>query len=904
MTKRSSLLVLALGVVLLIAIAVVGIPAYLASGSFRDRVTSELSQKLNRPVELESLRLSLLPRPRVVLEGVELGPPHEGPRSWIEVETADLTVRLGPLLRRQVEVVSLDLDSLDVRIDLPDSTAMAADGSVASPRAGRGATPIPPASGGSSGSADAEATQTDASRGGEPVVREGGSSGGGFDVAIEDFRLSRGGVHVIGPDGKPSLDLAGIEARLEATSARSGDLQLSGNASASHLRIHLPGGTLGEGLDLRVDPNLEYRAASDELAIAQFDLHLGGLPISVTGNVAGLRNERIAALEFSGGPTAIEGILGFLPSGLVPRLEGVRSSGTVALRGTVNGSLAETPPPFEVALSLTNGSIAHPQLPEPMTEVTLSLYADPNLVRIERLHAASANSNIDVAGSLSDYLVAPKADLRVQGDADLSIVSALQQEPDMPELSGRASADLTARGPLQDPARPLGIEGTVVLTGVTVQGGSMDRPIRNVSGEIRLDGSSLSTDGVSMEIGRSDYRISGSVGDYRALLPESETASTSANLRVVSRRLDLDELNEPRTGDSSADAAPTPAQSGEPQAPNAFFAMLSRMDGPVAFHADEMVVRNVPMRAVDATGKLQNGLVTLDRADLRMFGGAASAAGTVDLRNLSRPHLDLDLGLKGAEASELFAQAVTIDRLAKLGGYLSGTLDLTAKISGYTDEKFQIDLRSLSSLGSLSLHGGKLTGHPLQTALGNFLEAQQLSELPIREWFQPFSIENGRLQYEGLSIEALGGKLQADGWQALDGQIGMNATLFLPPELSQGLRRYVPRELQPLLFEPQAGRIAVPIEMSGPANAPRITLDSKKLEDEAKARLAQKVDAERQKLQEKVEDELEGRVEEVKDRLLDQLTGAPRDSAGSDSNANDLEGEVRGVLENLFRKKK
>ena len=104
MTKRSSLLVLALGVVLLIAIAVVGIPAYLASGSFRDRVTTGLSQKLNRPVELESLRLSLLPRPRVVLERVELGPPIAGPRSWIEVETADLSVRLRPLLRRQVEV--------------------------------------------------------------------------------------------------------------------------------------------------------------------------------------------------------------------------------------------------------------------------------------------------------------------------------------------------------------------------------------------------------------------------------------------------------------------------------------------------------------------------------------------------------------------------------------------------------------------------------------------------------------------------------------------------------------------------------------------------------------------------------------------------------------------------------
>jgi hypothetical protein len=127
----------------------------------------------------------------------------------------------------------------------------------------------------------------------------------------------------------------------------------------------------------------------------------------------------------------------------------------------------------------------------------------------------------------------------------------------------------------------------------------------------------------------------------------------------------------------------------------------------------------------------------------------------------------------------------------------------------------------------------------------------------------------------------------------------------LPPELSQGLRRYIPRELQSLLFEPEAGRIAVPIAMSGPATAPRITLDSQKLEEQAKARLAEKVDAEREKLEEKLEEEITVQVDDVKDRLLDQLPGAGTpDSARADSSESDLEDEVRGVLENLFRKKR
>lgn len=898
MTKRSRfLLVIPLGIVLLIVGAVILIPAYLASGSFRDRVRGGIAQKLDRSVELESLKISLLPAPRLVLGGVVLGPPREGPRSWIEVEEADLSVRLMPLLKRQIEVVSARIDSMVVRVEMPDSTETSS-GARADWASGD---PSTPSRSGRSGDEVTRPASGEPASPSAPLRTEAGGSG--FDVAIEDFHLSRGAVHVVGPDGKPSLDLAGLEAQLEASSTRAGDLELTGSSTASLLRIHLPGGTLGEGLTLKVDPTLQYHAATDELSITRFDLDLGGLPIAVTGSVANLKTDRRAALDFSGGPAAVDGILGFLPSGLVPQLEGVRSSGTVSMRGTVNGSLLETPPRFEIDLSLSDGSIAHPRLPEAMTDVMLDVHANPDTLRIKNLHAVSANSRIDVAGTIVDYLVAPKADLRVRGDADLVLVAALQEKPDMPSLAGRASADLVARGPIQDPTHPLGIAGTIVLTDVSAEGGSMQRPIRNVSGTLQLDGSSLTTDGLSLEIGRSDYRIAGSVADYRALLPGSASGSSTANLRVASQRLDLDEFSPPPGSASAGGDTTSPSPSG--QSGNAFFAMLSRLEGPVAFKADQMIVRSVETRSVDAVGRLQKGLVTLDRAALGAFGGRVEVSGIFDLRNLERPQLDLNLALKEADASQLFRQAVTIDQLSRLGGYLSGTIDLSAKLSGNTDQKFQLDLRSLTSLGELKLTGGKLSGHPLQTALGSFLEVPQLSDLPIREWLQPFSIENGRLQYRDLEIKALGGELRAEGWQSLEGQIGMNATLLLPPELSEGLRRYVPRELQSLVFEPEGGRIVVPISMSGPATAPRITLDSKKLEEQAKARLADKVDAERERLEEKLEDEVTGRVDEIKDRLLDQLPGsAPADSASADSTANDLEEDVRGVLENLFRKKK
>ena len=113
------------------------------------------------------------------------------------------------------------------------------------------------------------------------------------------------------------------------------------------------------------------------------------------------------------------------------------------------------------------------------------------------------------------------------------------------------------------------------------------------------------------------------------------------------------------------------------------------------------------IRSVEAAGRLERGLVRVERARLDLFGGEASTGGTVDLRDPIRPRLDLDLRLVGAQAKQLFQAANTIDRLAGLGGYLSGSLDLAARLQGGTDEQFQLDLTTLTSSGEITMADGR-----------------------------------------------------------------------------------------------------------------------------------------------------------------------------------------------------
>jgi hypothetical protein len=200
----------------------------------------------------------------------------------------------------------------------------------------------------------------------------------------------------------------------------------------------------------------------------------------------------------------------------------------------------------------------------------------------------------------------------------------------------------------------------------------------------------------------------------------------------------------------------------------------------------------------------------------------------------------------------------------------------------------------------------------LQAELARFLEASALRDVPIREWLQPFELQNGRLEYRDLEISAGGVDLVASGWQSLEGRMEMAALLRLPPSLSPSLRSAVPSELHDLVFEPEEGRIQIPVKASGPTSAPKVALDTEALTALVQTRLAARAAAERQKLEDAAEEQLEKLEDKAKDELEKQLGDkvgdalgslAGKDSADADSTGK-LEDQLEGVLKGLFKKKR
>jgi hypothetical protein len=88
------------------------------TGWIRDRLTSELTKGLDRPVELETLRFSFWGGVSLVLKGIEVGnasgfqAPH-----FLKVGSVRVGLAVAPLLRKMVEVTRLEVRNVEAHIE-------------------------------------------------------------------------------------------------------------------------------------------------------------------------------------------------------------------------------------------------------------------------------------------------------------------------------------------------------------------------------------------------------------------------------------------------------------------------------------------------------------------------------------------------------------------------------------------------------------------------------------------------------------------------------------------------------------------------------------------------------------------------------------------------------------------
>jgi hypothetical protein len=343
--------------------------------------------------------------------------------------------------------------------------------------------------------------------------------------------------------------------------------------------------------------------------------------------------------------------------------------------------------------------------------------------------------------------------------------------------------------------------------------------------------------------------------------------------------LDLDALFPPDREESPRKRTQPPSREETPGEPREVAAR-------VGVQVDAGMARGVEFRDLRGTAVYEKGGLELDSLRARVFGGSVGLSGRI---GFARPDSDFRVNIQ----AQGLAAGDVLSRQAALGDFLTGETDLELSISGGM-ESFAEFARTASGSGSIHVAGGTIKGIDLLATAIDLADLDAIlpaaretrtaaarGETRFQDLSADFRLDGGRIRTDSLRIVSDAMGLAGTAAIGLDRTLEFRGTLRLSPDLSAQARGIAGM----FLLDP-AGRVEIPLVVSGPLTSPAIAVDT-----EAVAR---------------------GAEERLKRELLERIP-IPRDAApqpGAPDNVEevperpDAEKAIRGLFEKLLPEKK
>jgi uncharacterized protein involved in outer membrane biogenesis len=425
------------GLAVLILAAALVLPRLFTSEQLKGYVIPPLEDATGRQVEIDAIRLRVLPTPAVRVTGFRLAN-AEGYGSAPAVEARALTVdvALWPLVLLNIRPTAVALEAPVVRYEVGEDGATNFD---------------------DLGAADTTAATSEES----PLA----------GIPVSDFRVSEARLQYTDRSTGQAFDID-FDARLDALPDGPA-LTSAGTVDLRSVRALLP--SVGPDTlvvqDAQANYDVRVAPADGRLDLRRLQLDTAPLAVSVDGTVSGLNTQPTVDLAFETGRTDLAEMAGFAPAAAV---EGVNPRGTLSLSGTISGPLADTTGTNQLTLAAT-GQLAEAGVDYEGSALLRDLSADLSLgldsVALRsvegRLLGASLAGEVSASALTSDPRLAFQLETGAMNLADLAAFAPPEQVGAY-NPRGTLRLDVAADGPLPTDAasaQQLSVTGTGQLSG-------------------------------------------------------------------------------------------------------------------------------------------------------------------------------------------------------------------------------------------------------------------------------------------------------------------------------------------------------------------------------------------------------------------------------------------------------
>ncbi len=605
------------------------------------------------------------------------------------------------------------------------------------------------------------------------------------------------------------------------------------------------------GLDLSLRQRSTLYPRKQVLEIQSASLKLAQIGLDLQGRVTNLETLPTVDVTLSTTSADIEELLASLPRGALKTVEGLRTSGSVQVNLSLKGPVGDGKvPEARGTLSIADGAIQYPELPQAISNVALSSSFEKTSRKsqftVERLTAQLGRNSVSGRFVVTNF-DNPRVQGSLDGSVDLAEVKNFYPLEEGLDLSGSLRAKVRVDGLVNKP-QVMRSSGSVDLADVSILTGDPQKTIQNLNGRVSFNNQNIVAPKISFLMGESDFALSLFVRNFLAYIfePAADAARPYARVTIQSNRVDV---------------SLTPSEE-----PIVLAALPIDMESDVSIKT----VNLEQFRFENVRGSLigRAEVITLKNLSLNTFDGSVIADGTLGLQDLQRPKFDLKLDVSNLQAHD------ALEPFTSFSKHVFGKFSMQSELRGQLTDQLEVVPESVSGRGKIQIRDGKLVGVKVLEALTKILSLNELKNIEFKQWTNEFAIANGRMLLSDVNISSQYADFLVGGSHGIDGSMDYVMAVKLSPDLSNRVKvTGFGQDLVNALKDDQ-GRITLNFRVGGRLDDPALKLDTemqKKAAEELVKREFEKKQEELKKEAEKKKAELEEQAKEKAKDIFDKL---------------------------------
>ncbi len=545
--------------------------------------------------------------------------------------------------------------------------------------------------------------------------------------------------------------------------------ELSFNSSIDAVTVKMDGVKYMNRAKVWLDAKIKADLESMVFTMLDNELSLNGLALGIEGSVQPKEESTAIDLTVSAKKSDLKTLLTLVPEVYLKDIEDVETSGNFSFVTRVKGDFvdADNLPAFNVDLSVNDGKVQYPDLPESIEDINIRCMidnlggsADGTVTNVEKFHFVLAGNPFDAGIKIIHPVTNPAYSGKAVGKINLSSLSNAIPI-DSFTIKGIITTDLIIDGDYsmieKEAYEDIKANGSAAMKDFFYSDSDLPKGVSIDIAEMVFTPRYMQLKSFNSRMGRSDFSMTGKLENYLSYVLKDGTLKGKLNhyskLIDANDLMTMSSLEGSTTEDSvTAEVVIVPK--------NINFILNSKID---KILYDKLTITNSKGKVTIIDGK-----VILDGLNMALLDGAINLTGQYSTHDVTKPFVDFDVKATNIDINRAAHSFSVVDSIVPIAKNAQGKVSAGFKYYSLLGKDTSPIISSVDGGGNLKSKGIEISDSKIQNGIAAMLKNERYKKMVAKDLNVNFKLDKGSLIVEPFTANIYNKELKIQGKQGLD----------------------------------------------------------------------------------------------------------------------------------------